>query len=180
MVKQMKKTNNFSWILNDIDQTLIFMIRDASGMLGSYQVGELRINGVDPVNVKAANIMDLTNFVNFATVRFVNSLNNQDIVDIPIKKLSLLYDACAEITEGVPRKVTLAELETFAVYDNKVIRDGYYIYGYKIGELSKELDLILKASSNFNSFDMNTKLGVLKEINTVAFERENSSKKGKK
>ena len=71
----MDRIDDFSWMLDEIDNTLIFMLRDGLEMLGSYQVNSLKMNGMDPVNVRFANIADLNNFVSYATIRFNDSVN---------------------------------------------------------------------------------------------------------
>ena len=173
-------TTDFNWILNDVDQTLIFMIRDANHMLESYQVSELRISGTNPVIVREANIMDLTEFVNFATIRFVGSLDKKNVVDIPLRKLALLYESSSDVTDGSPKGMNLSELDTFAVYNGNVIKDEGKIYGYKIGEVSDDLKTVMNIAGHYNDADMKGQLEALKEIYQISYERTNKGVRGKK
>ena len=167
----MDRVDDYNWLLEDIDSTIIFMIRDGKEMLGSYQVNSLKTNGMDSVSIKFANIMDLTNFVNYATVRFVDSIDKENIIDIPIRKLIDLYNASSEITEGVPKGISLDELETFSVHNGKIIKSGYALYGYKIGEVSPELNDIMNIANNFNKMNMNDKIEALEDINFINYIR---------
>ena len=171
---------DFNWILNDVDQTLIFMIKDTNHMLDSYQVSELRISGTNPVIVREANIMDLTGFVNLATIRFVGSLDKKNIVDIPLRKLALLYESSSDVTEGAPKGISLPELDTFAVYNDKIIKDDGKIYGYRIGEVSDNLKSVMDIARHFNEGDMKRQLEALKEIYQISYARTNKDVRGKK
>ena len=175
----MDRIDDFSWMLDEIDNTLIFMLRDGLEMLGSYQVNSLKMNGMDPVNVRFANIADLNNFVSYATIRFNDSINKDNIIDIPVRKMIDLYKASSEVTEGVPKGISLNELETFSVYNGKIIKDGYALYGYKIGEVSDDLMEIMKIANKYNEMDMNKKIDALEDINLINYQHEKNNNKSR-
>ena len=173
----MNKSEDFNWLLNDIDNTLIFMLRDGKQMLGSYQVTSLRINGDDSSTVRFANIADLTNFASYATVRFTDSVNEENIIEIPLKELNKVYKACSEVVDSVPKGINLNEINSFAVVDGKVVKDGYTIYGYKIAHISLELDEILDITSNFDELSQNEKIDALEDINMINYQQNKKNKK---
>lgn len=176
-----EQITNFNWLLSDIDETLIFMLMDGKGMLGSYKASGFVVNGNNIVTIRFANIMDLTNFVDYGMVRFVNTLNKENIIDIPLKKLNHLYKASSEVIDRVPRGVELPELNTFSVYNGKVVTDGYAIYGYKIGEPSEDLKQILTITNGYDKLNMNEKIEALEDINLISYERSSihSKKSGR-
>ena len=179
----MDKIYNFDWLVKDIDNTMIFMLRNGSGELGSYQIQEIVTGVVDPINVKFANISDLTAFINYATVRFVDALNNDNFVDIPIRKIKDLYNSSNEITEGIPKDISLNELDAFAIYNGRVVKDGYSIVPYKINVLSsednKELMDTITIANEFSNLSMNEKIEALEEINLINYRRSIKSSDSK-
>ena len=175
----MDRVDDFSWLLSDIDCTLVFMLRDGKEMLGSYIVKELVVNGKNHVNIKFANINDLDSFINYGMIRFCDSINDKNVVDIPIRKLYDLYNESSLIEEGAPKGLKLEKLDTFAVRDGKVLSGGYAIYGYKICECSEELNTIIKIGRTYSELSMNDKIDALEEINLLSYKR-NNQKKGKK
>ena len=165
----MDKEYNFEWITEEIDNSLIFMLKSGKEILGSYHVQSLKFNGIDDVKVKFANINDLTNFINYTCVRFVNS-QNSNVVDIPISKINDLYSKLV-LEEGNPQPVALTDLNCFAVLDDKVVSEGYAIVPYKINECSDEFNKIMKLIANFSSLSMNNKIDVLEEINLINYHK---------
>lgn len=173
----MDKMYDFNWIISDIDESIIFMLRDGKEMLGSYSVSSLITNGLDGTNVKFANIGDLTNFINYTTVRFTESTNKANIVEIPLRHMHNLYEKTNEITEGIPKGINLPELEAFGVYGEHVLRDGYTIYAYKINEESDELAEVMRLTNDFPKLNMNDKINALEEINLINYQRSVKNKK---
>ena len=167
----MDKVYNFDWMLSDIDDSIIFILQDGRESLGSYAVSELRSNVADDVSVKFANISDLTNFVNFTSVRFVDALNPENIVDIPIRNLCALYEDSNEITEDKPKGIRLNEIEAFAVNAGRVVSDGYALYVYRINEETDDLKEIMGITHTFNGLSMNDKIEALEDINLINYQR---------
>ena len=167
----MDKVYNFDWMVEDIDKSIIFILRDGKENLGSYAVSELRFNVIDDVSVKFANISDLTDFINYTSVRFVDSLNPENIVEIPIRKLCNLYDKSNGIAEGKPKGIRLNEVEAFAINEGKAVSDGYAMYVYSINEESDDLKDIMNIASSFNELSMNDKIEALEDINLINYQR---------
>lgn len=167
----MDKVYNFNWMIEDIDESIIFILRDGKENLGSYAVGELRSNMANEVSVKFANINDLTNFINFTSVRFVDSLNPENIVDIPIRNLYTLFDKSTGIAEDEPNGIRLNEIDAFAVNTGRVVSEGYAMYVYKVNEESDDLKDVMHITHTFNELSMNDKIDALEEINLINYQR---------
>ena len=172
----MDEIYDFKWLVGDIDASMIFMLRDGKDALGSYCINGLNMNGVEEPGVKFANISDLTNFINYTTVRFANSLNPEDVVDIPLRNILVLYENGNEIATEKARGLSLDELEGFGVFDGRVINNGYAIYAYKINEPSEELDVVMKLTHTFNGLSMNDKINALEDINLANYQRSRPKK----
>ena len=164
----MNREDNFAWFVEEIDNSLIFMLRDGKEMLGSYYADSISINGTDTVSVKFANINDLTNFIDYSLVRFVNSLDRADIIDIPIKKIYDLFKIAKNDDNGA---IYLKDINSFAVFSDKVISDGYAIIPYMIKELEPELINLLKRIASFDDLNMNEKIDVLENLNLISYHK---------
>ncbi len=164
----MNKEDNFDWLVREIDECLIFMLKSGKEMLGSYYAESIRINGIDLVSVKFANINDLTNFVNYSLIRFVNSLDKTNIIDIPIKKIYTLVSTAKRDGSGM---VELDELNSFAVLNDKVVSRGYAVVPYLVKELDQEVLSVIKKISTFDSLSMNDKIDALEDINLVSYHK---------
>ena len=172
----MNEMYSFDWLISDIDASIIFMLRDGKEMLGSYSVSELKTNGLDDTNIKFANINDLTNFINYTTVRFVESQNRSNIIEIPLRSLYTLYQNTNEITSDEIKAISLPELDAFGVHNEHVLRNGYAIYAYKINEETEELKEIMQITHEFASLNMNDKINALENINLINYQRQEKNK----
>lgn len=172
----MNKAYDFNWLIGDIDESILFMLRDGKEMLGSYYVNDLITIGLEDDNVKFANISDLTNFINYTMVRFVNSLDNTSVIEIPLRNLSILYEKSNNIVADEPNGLSLEELGAFGVNDDHVLRNGYAIYSYKINKPSEELHELMHLTHSFNDFSMNDKINALEEINLINYQRNKKPK----
>ncbi len=164
----MDREDNFEWLVQEIDRSLIFMLRSGKEMLGSYYADAININGSDSVLVKFANINDLTNFINYSLVRFVNVRDKTNIIDIPVKKIYKLLDVAK--SNGTSA-IALDELDSFAVLSDKVVSRGYAIIPYMTRELDEELVSVLKKISEFDKLDMNEKIDVLEDVNLISYHK---------
>lgn len=180
MNKIYERTYDFSWMVDDIDSSIIFMLANGEETIGSYQVKELLSADFDKVLVKFANIDDLTNFIHFASARFVDSLNEKNFIDIPIRNLHMLYSLSNQVGQTPRNSILLNKLGTFSVRDGRVSNDGgYALYVYKINEPSEELTTVLLAAAGFEEKNMNEKIDSLEEINLINYQRskDNGMKK---
>lgn len=167
----MNRICDFNWLVGDIDESIIFMLRDGKQMIGSYYVKELTTNGIESDEIRFANISDLTNFVNFTSIRFVDSKDDTNIIDIPLRNLKTLYSKTNEITKEEPEGIELTELDAFGVGNNHVLTHGYAIYAYKINEPSDELKEVMYLTNKFGSLSINEKINALEEINLINYQR---------
>ena len=173
----MNRIDEYNWLLEDIDNTLIFILKDGKEMLGSYKVDSLIVNGNEQVKVRFANIMDLTTFVSYGMVRFVDPQNKENIVDIPLKNLGKLYKASSKVIDGVPEGIRLTDLDTFSVCNGKIAKDGFAIYGYIVNELSEELADIMRITSQYDKLSMNDKIEALEDINLLNYQKTKEENK---
>ena len=165
----MNREYDFQWVVNEIDNSLIFMLKSGKELLGSYYADSLKINGIDMVSVKFANINDLTNFVNYSLVRFVNSLDKTNIIDIPIKKI---YELISAVKSSDPEPIELEKLGSFAVLSDKVVSYGYAIVPYKVRDANDEFVDMMRKISEFDQLSMNQKIDVLEDINLINYHKD--------
>ena len=168
----MKDIYDFDWLVDDIYNSIGFILNDGSKQLGKYRISELKTNGVNGIGVKTANINDLINFINHTMVRFTDMKDETNVFDVPLINLYRLY----EDTDGKPHKFTLDVLGAFGVHDSHVLGDGHNIYVDKAGEASKDLKEIMFLAHNFAKLDMNEIIATLVRIDEINMRR---MKKGK-
>ena len=164
----MDEIYDFKWLVGDIDASMIFILRDGKTELGSYSVKELKALSEDGSAVKFAIIKDLTDFIEYTTVRFVNSRDNESIIDIPLKKLLMLYQK----NDGI----YLKEIDAIGIY-KEVISKGYVIYPYVVNEPSEDLTEVMTIANNFETLDMDKKIDALEELNIINYQRNNQKTK---
>ena len=164
----MDKTYNFNWLAEDIDASIILVLQDGKTELGSYLVKELKTLNPDGNLVKFAVIKDLKDFIDYTIVRFANSRDEESIIDIPIKKLKLLYDK--------KDSIYLSELDALGVY-KEVISKGYAVYPYVVNEPSEDLKEVMNIASSYDELDMGKKIDVLEELNIINYQRNSTMTK---
>lgn len=168
----MNKKYDFGWLIYDIDNSIIFSLIKNNKIVSNYQVRELLINGIDLVNVEFANTNDLINLINFSVIRFVDVLNDKNIIDIPLRRLYLLYLNSNKLGENTNKLIDLRDLFTFSVYNNNVISDlDYKICVCKINNESDELLKIMKIAYEYSDKGMQEKFDALGEINLINYNR---------
>ena len=79
---------NFKWLKDDIDSTLVIKITNndsnKNNNYGVYYVYDILENDWDKIDVKFGNIDDLTNLLTLGVVRFTNVSDQSDILEIPL------------------------------------------------------------------------------------------------
>ena len=176
----MDKEYSFDWLKEDVDSSIIFILRSGNEALGSYQVGEILTNGIDNVPIKFANISDLDNFVNLAMIRFVDWGDTSNFIDIPIRNLAKLYAGALNFGEEDSKGIAVNDLQAFSIYDGSVANKGYAIYAYRVNEESQELKIVMSIASKYGSLSMNQKIDALEEINLLNYQRNKNNNKTKK
>ena len=128
----MANKKNFRWLEDDIDNTLVLKLYyNADGVTGFYGVFNvmdvLETTG-DELDIETANIDDLTNLLTLGIVRFVNVIDTSDILDIPFRKLNLLYEHGNVLGKSKDKKtLTLDSLDSFLAMDTSLKKD-YLVY----------------------------------------------------
>ena len=174
-----EKTYDFKWLVDDIDQSMIFILRSGKELLGTYQVSDILSNGFENLSVKFANIDDLTKFVNYAFVRFTNYKRDDCIIDVPIRKLHYLYAHANLTDEDDIWGVSLQDIDAFGVLNGNALGNGYALYTYKINDTTPELEEIMQIASSFFSLSPDAKLRALGRVNEINMERDKKKPKGR-
>ena len=169
----MDKIYDFEWLVREIDDTLFLIAGDGKEVIGNYQANDILLETLDDALVKFANIQDLTNFINYGIIRFVNSENEDDFIDVPIINILLLYKDTNELGKK-DKIIKIEELRTYMRHNDQIISYGYIIYPYKIGKLSEDGMAILKIANSFDSLSMNEKIGALQKINLINYQKTKS------
>ena len=84
-------SDNFKWLAGDIDNTLVLKVvsmdNDKEISYGAFVVYDILETDGGKIDVKTANIDDLTSLLTLGMIRFVNVGNNNDILDIPFRNI---------------------------------------------------------------------------------------------
>lgn len=172
--------NNFKWLSNDIDNTLVLKVvsnEDNNVSYGAYCVMDvLEVDG-DKINVATANIDDLTSLLTLGMVRFVNISNSNDILDIPLRNIYLLYKNAKVLgkdKEG--RLLSIKELDAFSVISGKM-RDDLLVFSGVIGDVTNDLKDVMEIAYLFGSYGMQEKFDALNRITIINHQRLVNDKK---
>ena len=174
-------SNNFKWLAEDIDNTLVLKIvsKDNNGetSYGAYCVYDILEADGDKINVKTANIDDLTSLLTLGMVRFVNVGNNNDILDIPFRNIYLLYKNARILGEEIEgRLMSFKELDVFSVINGKM-RNDLMIFSGVIGDISDDLKELISIAYNFGNLGMQDKFDAWNKITMINHRRIVNDKK---
>lgn len=174
----MKNKNNYYWLKNDIESSLILKVySNNESVIGTYEIQDVLETDGDDLNIKPANIDDLTNLLSLGIVRFTNIINSNDIIDIPFRNIYKLYiNANVLETQQQGKRISLKELDGFAVI-NKQIKENLIIYPAIYNNISEDLLQIIKTSSEFGNYGMQQKFDALSDINLLNHKRVNEDNK---
>ena len=119
----MTRKENFKWLADDINNTLVLKVLykkdNYKEVYGVFNVTDVLETTGDELDVVTANIDDLTNLLTLGIVRFTNVSDQSDILDIPFRKLYLLYKNANVLGEESEEKlISFSELDTFSVIDD--------------------------------------------------------------
>ena len=176
----MTLNNNFKWLKNDIDSTLVIKIisnKSNNDNYGVYYVYDILESDWDKIDVKFANIDDLTNLLTLGIVRFMNVVNEKDILDIPFRNLYKLYKNANVLGSEKKGKLTsFSELDTFSVIDGEV-KDNLMVYSAVVDKVSDDINEIMKIAYEFGNYVMQQKFNALSRINIINHRRLLEDKK---
>ena len=173
----MDKVYDFSWLVSEIDSSMILKLMKDDESLGVYQVSDILDASLEKVKVKFANANDLINFINHSVVRFRGNNDDYSILDIPFRKIWLLYLNSNSINKNDKRKVNLSKLDAFLVCNGDLVKDECYIYPYKVNKESDELRKVMKIAFNFGYLGMQEKFDTLAKVNLINYHMTNSVSK---
>ena len=176
----MALNNNFKWLKDDIDSTLVIKIvsnKSSDDNYGVYFVYDILESDFDKIDVKFANIDDLTNLLSLGIVRFMNVVDNNDILDIPFRNLYKLYK-CANVlgSEEAGRLVSFSELDSFSVIDGEM-KDDLMVYSAVVDRVSEDMNEVMKIAYEFGNYGMQQKFDALSRINDINHKRLMEEKK---
>lgn len=176
----MTNNKNFKWLTSDIYSTLVINIMaDNNTLLGTFDVSDILETTGDKLEVKTANIDDLTNFLTLGIVRFVNVIDSDDIVDIPFRNLYMLYQNASVLGMNVKgRLMTFNELGVFSVLKGTV-RDDLLISSSLIDEISDDLKEIMKIAYEYGSYGMQEKFDAMSRVTVINHRRLQEDRKRK-
>ena len=171
----MADNKNFKWLTNDIDCSLILkVVPKKDNLLDNYVVFNvsdvLDVTG-DKLEIKTANIDDLTNLLTVGIVRFVNINNPSDILDIPFRNLYMVYENGNVLGDSDFSKfLSFKEIDAFSVIDG-VVQNDYIIYSVIISKISDDLNEVMNIASKFGNYGMQEKFDALIDITTINHKR---------
>ena len=170
----MTLNNNFKWITSDIDNTLVLKViysDDKREIYGVFNVVDVLETTGDEIDIKTANIDDLTRLLTMGIVRFVNVEDSSDILDIPFRNLYLLYKNANVLgVESEIKTISFNELDIFSIIDG-TIRNESLLIASVISDISSDLDQLMKIAYEFGSYGMKEKIDALNNITLINHRR---------
>lgn len=171
----MTSNKNFMWLEEDIRDTLVLKViyrEDGKEKLyGIFEVLDVLETTGEQLDIETANIDDLTNMISYGVVRFVNVVDNSDIVDIPLRKLNILYARGNMLGDTYIKKmVSFRELDAFSIIDG-AMKDDLEIVPALINKPSDDLYNVMKIASNYWEYGMQEKFDALSDINLINHRR---------
>ena len=168
----MNEIYNFNWIIEEIDNNIIFELYDGDKWLGIYQVSEILTKSFDELNIKFANIRDLIVAIDYSAVRFTNISDKNNFIDVPINKLYALFENSTILGEEFDKKeIKLSTLDAFGIYKNEILGNKSYMLSFRVNDPSEELTEIMNIAHNFGNLGMQEKTDSLFKINEINYKR---------
>lgn len=167
--------NNFKWLINDIDNSLVLRViyknNDIIEEYGVFNVSDVLETPCDELEISTGNINDLTNLLTLGVVRFINISDHKDVLEIPFRKLYLLYKNGNMLGINNENKlISFQELDTFSIIDG-TIRNDLLVFSAVIDKPSNELEEIMKISYEYGSYGMQEKMDALNKITIINHKR---------
>ena len=170
----MATNKNFMWVEEDIRNTLVLKVmrqnNGESELYGIFEVLDVLETTGDQLDIETANIDDLTKMITMGMVRFINVVDSSDIIDIPLRKLSLLYEKGNVLNDINDKVIIFSELDAFSIIDGTVVND-FLILSAVINNCSDDLSKVMKIASEFGSYGMQEKFNALSDITLINHRR---------
>ena len=170
---------NYKWLVHGVYDSILvslfYLENDNLVLYGNYDVLNIMDVVNQEINVKFANIDDITNLLTMGMVRFINIIDYDEIIDIPINKMAILYENAISLNEEFDKDkiISLSSLNAFSIIDGTSKKDGYYIGVTKIKELEDDLLQIFDIARDFGNMDMQGKFNALEDTNMINYRRVN-------
>lgn len=167
--------NRLRWICDELTESLILVLYDMNNnkFAGSYEAKKIIKINEEKIILENDNINDIQEFLLYGIVRFVDTENSNEIIDIPVRNLYILYDEMSETFSNKKRFIDLDKLEAFTVEKNKLVEKKYgiitvsaYLDDEKL-EISKDLVRIMEIAHNYMNMNMQEKFDAIKEVNDI-------------
>lgn len=171
----MTSKDNFKWLIGDIDSTLVLKVvykkENVCEDYGIFNIEDVLETPCDKLEIDAGNINDLTNLLTLGIVRFINTNNRSDVLEVPFRLLWLLYrDANVLGVENDEKFISFKELDTFSVIDGTV-RNDLFVFSAKINEPSVDLRKVMEIAYEYGNYGMNEKIKALEEVDDINHKR---------
>ena len=132
--------SNFSWLVEDIYASLIIRLYYNDEDFGTYEACDIRDVTGSLVDIEFANIEDITNLLTLSVVRFINVIDKNSFIDIPIRNLYKLYeDDNFENMIISERDIDIKELDGFSLIDGVIGNNNYRIRVFVTNMISEDL-----------------------------------------
>lgn len=176
-VRDMSENKNFGWLIKDIYSSIVLnVLYDESTQMGVFHVSDVLETTGDKLEVKTANIDDLTHFLTLGMVRFVNVLDSNDFLDIPLRNLYKLYDNANNIDAMDDRKIfSFKEIDGFAIIDG-MTREDLLLYCTLIDRVSEDLNEVMQVAKDYGSYGMQEKFDAMSHVTIINHRRLQADK----
>lgn len=177
----MTNRKNFRWLTNDINDTLILKVvyinNGEKEEYGVFNVTDVLETTGDELEVETANIDDLTNLLTLGIVRFTNVSDASDVLDIPFRKLYLLYKNANVLGYTEEEKlIPFSDLDTFSIIDGTV-RNDLLLFSSVISNVTDDLNQVMKIAYEYGSYGMQEQFDALSKITLINHRRLVSDEK---
>lgn len=167
--------NDFKWLVTLINVSIVLEVsyqdKESNLIKDNYFSVSVLTTTMDKISVAAANVADITDLLMLGIIRFRSS-DGEHIVDIPLRKLSRLFELANPVYEDgiVDTSINPLEVEAFSDLDNYIIKP--LIKQNPDSNLIK----IYQIAAEFGSLDMASKFTALSEVNTINYQMLNNNK----
>lgn len=167
--------SKLKWICDELTESLILILYDKNTCkyAGSYEANKIMKINEEKIILEDDNINDIQEFLLYGIVRFIDTENNREFIDIPVRNLYMLYESVSDTFSSEKKLILLDDLEVFGIEKNKLVSSKYgiitisaYLEDASI-EISKDLVKVIDIAKNYGMMGMQEKFNAIKEINDI-------------
>lgn len=171
---------NFKWLVNDTYMSIVLKLYYNDEDYGTYEASDVIDTTGSVIDIEFANIDDITNLLTLDMIRFINTEDSSSIIDIPIRKMYMLYENGYTLEKkNVVKEMTISELEAFSIIDGSTENDFYKVKSFVIEEMSSDLKKVYDSAKIFGNLGMQEKFDTLSDVNVIDYRRVLRDKEGK-